>query len=197
MIIGCDLDGTICDNLPLLIEELNNFTGQVININDIKDYDVTKVYDLTREQFTQLMQQREANIIEKSPEIAGAARYFKQLVNEHQLHIITARNQMHEFCTRRWLEKHQFPYHGLHLLNSHDKVDICKELVVDVMVEDNYHNAVQLAAAGIEVILFNAPHNLHWPWPGKRCGNWDEIYSQLLLTAKLKNHKIYCAKLPE
>jgi hypothetical protein len=182
MIIGCDLDGTICDNLPLMIEELNNFTGQVVNINEIKDYNVTKVYDITKEQFWQLMREREADIIKKSAVIADADRYLQQLTGEHQLHIITARHEMHEQGTRRWLDKYQIPYHGLHLLNSHDKVAICKELAVDVMVEDNYNNAIQLANAGIKVILFNAPHNLNWPWSGMRCANWDEVYNQLLLT---------------
>lgn len=180
MIIGCDLDGTICDNLPLLIEELNNFTGQAVKLTDIKDYDITKTYDITREQFIQLMNEREAGIIEKSPVITDADRYLQQLALGNQVHIITARSEVHELDTRLWLDRYQFPFHGLHLLNSHDKVATCKELAVDVMVEDNYHNAVQLAAAGINVILFDAPHNLHWPWSGKRCSHWEEVYSLLI-----------------
>lgn len=180
MIIGCDLDGTICDNLPLLIEELNRYTGQNIGINDIKDYDVTKVFDITREQFIQLMNEREADIIAKAPVIEDAHSYLKKLANDHQVHIITARSEIYESITRHWLDRHQIPYHGLHLLNSHDKLASCKELAVDVMVEDNYYNAVQLAAAGIDVILFDAPHNLNRPWPGKRCSHWKELYQHII-----------------
>ncbi|MBM7855330.1 putative HAD superfamily protein [Desulfohalotomaculum tongense] len=180
MIIGCDLDGTICDNLPLLVDELNRFTGENIAMDDISEYDVTKVYNITREDFIQLMKEKEEKIIKKSPLIPGADKYLKKLAGEnHRIHIITARSPVLKEITSAWLNRCQIPYHGLHLLNSHDKVEICQRLAVDVMVEDNYNNAVQLAAAGIRVILFAAPHNQKWRWPGERCVWWRDIYKLL------------------
>ncbi|WP_031517976.1 5' nucleotidase, NT5C type [Desulfofalx alkaliphila] len=177
MIIGCDLDGTICDNLPLLVDALNRYTGQKILPDNIPEYDVCKVYKITREEFNQLMSQVELNMIEGSPLIPGADKYLRLLAAaKHQINIITARSPIYEEATRRWLNRHNLPYRGLYLLNSHDKVDICKQLGVDLVVEDNYHNAVQLSKAGFDVILFDAPHNLNWPWEGRRCGRWEEVY---------------------
>ncbi|MTI80259.1 MAG: hypothetical protein FH758_05155 [Firmicutes bacterium] len=177
MIIGCDLDGTVCDNLALLVDELNNFTGDKIKLEDISEYDVTKVYNITKEQFIQLMRQREEFIADKSPLIIEADTYLKKLADDkHKIHIITARSPKLKAVTSSWLNHYGLPFHGLHLLDSHDKVAICKSLGVDVMIEDNYNNAVQLAKAGINVILFDAPHNLNWNWEGERCSLWQEIY---------------------
>ncbi|MBO8137076.1 MAG: hypothetical protein H0Z40_02915 [Desulfotomaculum sp.] len=180
MIIGCDLDGIICDNLLLLIEELNTYTGEQIKINDVTDYDVTRIYNITREQFIQLMKEREEDICDKSPLMPGADKYLQKLASQgHQIHIITARSPRLGKITIKWLKRHKIPFHQLHMLNSHDKVETCQQLKVDVMVEDNYNNAVQLAEAGIKVILFNAPHNLKWKWTGPRCDNWNDLYKLL------------------
>ncbi len=179
MIIGCDLDGTICDNLPLLVDCLNKYTGKNITLEDIRQYDVTKTFPITRKQFISLMSEAEAEIITKAPLIKEADKYLQQLAGEHQIHIITARNPRLKELTAAWLKKYQLPYHGLHLLNSHDKVAICQKLAVDVIIEDNYHNALQLSAAGFKVILFNAPHNKHSPWVGPRCSSWREVYQTI------------------
>lgn len=181
MIIGCDLDGTICDNLGLLVDDLNKHTGKNIEIDCIPEYDVCKVYDITREEFVQLMIKYEPQMIANSPLIPKADVFLKKLAEaNHEIHVITARNPIYEEATRVWLDKYGIPYHGVHLLNSHDKVATCKELKVDIVVEDNYHNAIQLAEAGFEVILFNAPHNLNWPWHGKRCTHWEEVYHYMI-----------------
>lgn len=184
MIIGCDLDGTICDNLPLLVDALNKFTGQNTALSDIKRYDVTKIYPITREQFIDLMNQTEAEIIARSPLIKEADKYLNRLAAAHRIHIITARHPGLKDATAAWLKKYRLRYHGLHLLNSHDKAAACRRLAVDVMVEDNYRTALKLAEAGINVILFDAPHNTGRPWPGTRCSTWREVYQAVAAVQK-------------
>lgn len=180
MRIGIDLDGTVADNLELLVETMNRYSGKTICGEDIRQYSLCKTYNITPAEFFTLMEQEEPIIIQKSPEIPGARENLVRLVEEGwELHFITARNPNYRQITENWLREKQIPYHQLHLLNSHDKLEVCRELNVQCMVEDNINNAYQLSEGGVEVILFEAPHNRHWDWKGIRCETWDDIYASI------------------
>ncbi|MDO7785629.1 5' nucleotidase, NT5C type [Desulforamulus aquiferis] len=180
MKIGIDLDGTIADNLNLLVDTLNTHSGKKLLGDEIYQYNLCKVYSITEDDFINLMEQREEEIISTSPVIPYARRNIKQLVNDGwEVHIITARNPRYAEITEKWLHQQGIPYRGLHLLNSHDKLDVCKELKVRLMIEDNIHNGYQLATGGIDVILYDAPHNRFWPWKGTRCRTWNQVYNSI------------------
>ncbi|SHF18769.1 5' nucleotidase, NT5C type [Desulforamulus putei] len=183
MKIGIDLDGTIADNLELLVETLNCHCGKTLKGDEIYQYNLCKVYDISEDEFIALMDKKEEEIIQKSPVIPFARENIHRLVKDGwQVHIITARNPRYSAVTEKWLREHDIPYSGLHLLNSHHKVDICRELQVEFMIEDNVHNAYWLADGGIRVILYEAPHNRLWPWQGVRCNSWNDIYSSIQKT---------------
>lgn len=180
MKIGIDLDGTIADNLNLLVDTLNLHCGKALVGDEIYQYNLCKVYSISEAEFFSLMSEREEEIITTSPVIPFARRNIQQLVKEGwQVHIITARNPRYSNVTEKWLRQQNIPYSGLHLLDSHDKLEVCKELGVRLMIEDNIHNSYQLANDGINVILFNAPHNRFWPWKGIRCRSWNQIYKSV------------------
>lgn len=180
MRIGIDLDGTIADNLELLVETFNRHCGKTLKSDEIHQYSICKVYDICEEEFIQLMNKKEEEIIQKSPLIPYARENILQLVKDGwQVHIITARNPRYDSVTEKWLRDKGIPYSGLHLLNSHNKVDICKELKIKLMIEDNVHNAYQLENGGVPVILYEAPHNRLWPWKGIRCKSWNDIYASI------------------
>jgi len=178
--IGIDLDGTIADNLKLLVDTLNEHCGKNLVGEEIRQYNLCKTYCISESEFIDLMAAKEEEIIVKSPVIPCADNYIQQLVNEGwQVHIITARHPRYRSVTEKWLQDKGIPYSGLHLLNSHHKLAICQELGVSLMVEDNVHNAYQLDEGGVKVILFDAPHNRFWPWNGARCKTWREIYQRI------------------
>lgn len=181
MKIGIDLDGTVADNLELLVETLNHHCGKTLVGEEIRQYNLCKTYCITEEEFIKLMASKEEEIIVKSPLIPRAQEYIQKLVDKGwQVHIITARHPKYSQATRRWLRGKNIPYNGLHLLNSHNKLKICRELGVKMMVEDNVHNAYQLEEGGVPTILYEAPHNRCWPWSGIRCKNWGEIYRAII-----------------
>ncbi len=178
--IGIDLDGTVADNFDLLVDTFNAYCGKSLQGKDIKQYSLCKAYSISEQEFNELMDQKEERIITTSPLIPLAREKISQLVKEGwEVHIITARHPKYKVITENWLQKKGIPYTGLHLLNSHDKLDLCRELEVRCMVEDNIHNAYQLDDGGVNVILFEAPHNECWPWQGIRCHSWAEIYQTI------------------
>ncbi|MEW6697783.1 MAG: 5' nucleotidase, NT5C type [Bacillota bacterium] len=180
MKIGIDLDGTIADNLEILVETFNHHCGKALKGDEIYQYSICKVYDICEDEFIAVMDQKEEEIIKNSPVIPYARENICRLVKDGwQVHIITARNPRYSTVTEKWLRQQGIPYSGLHLLNSHHKVEICRDLKVELMIEDNVHNAYQLADGGIPVILYEAPHNRHWPWQGIRCTSWHDIYASI------------------
>lgn len=180
MKIGIDLDGTVADNFDLLVETFNGYCGKSLQGKDIKQYSLCKTYNITEQEFNDLMDQKEEGIIMASPLIPFVREKIHQLVKDGwEVHIITARHPKYKNITESWLQNKGIPYSGLHLLNSHDKLSLCKELKVRCMIEDNVHNAYQLADGGVNVILFEAPHNQCWPWQGIRCCSWEEIYHNI------------------
>ncbi|ABO51422.1 conserved hypothetical protein [Desulforamulus reducens MI-1] len=184
MRIGIDLDGTIADNLELLVQTMNHYCSKDLCGEEIYQYNLCEVYNIKEEQFIQLMEEKEEEIIIKSPIISFASESIHKLVLEGwEVHIITARSPRYQGATEKWLQEKEIPFTGLHLLDSHNKLEICQQLGVKLMVEDNIHNAYQLNGGGIPIILFDAPHNRHWPWQGIRCKSWQEIYSFV------KNHR--------
>ena len=180
MRIGIDLDGTVADNFDLLVDTFNAHCSKSLQGKDIMQYSLCKTYNISEQEFNKLMDQKEEGIITSSPLIPLAQEKINQLVEEGwEVHIITARNPKYKAITETWLQNKGIPYTGLHLLNSHDKLDLCRELEVRCMIEDNIHNAYQLADGGVNVILYEAPHNQCWPWQGIRCRSWTEIYQSI------------------
>lgn len=175
--IGVDLDGTVADNLPLLTETLNAYCGRELRCEDISQYDLSGVYGISEAEFCSLMGTKEEEIISRCPLIPQAREYVELLMRDgYEVHIITARHPGYKQITEQWLRDNGVPYSGLHLLNSHHKLDTCRELGISLMIEDNVHNAIQLERGGVKTILYTAPHNRLWPWNGSRCHNWQDIY---------------------
>ncbi|GAB6179560.1 hypothetical protein JCM14036_08790 [Desulfotomaculum defluvii] len=180
MKIGIDLDGTIADNLELLVEAMNRFCGKNLRGEEIYQYNLCKVYNISEAEFVKLMNEEEQKIISKSPLIPYARESIQDLVKQGwEVHIITARNPRYQKITESWLQDHNIPYKQLHLLNSHDKLAVCQQLRVKLMIEDNIHNAYQLHEGGVQVILFEAHHNRYWPWQGLRCTSWQDVYQTI------------------
>ena len=185
MRIGIDLDGTIADNLDLLVEAMNNHCGKNLCGQEIEQYSLCKTYNIGEAEFFQLMSIEEPKIIEKSPLIPSAQENIVKLEQDGwEIHIITARNPSYREITEKWLREKGIPYHELHMLNSHNKLAICQELNVEFMIEDNVHNAYTLSEGGIKVLLYGAPHNRLWDWNGIRCNTWQELHNIITKESK-------------
>lgn len=73
---------------------------------------------------------------------------------------VTRRNPRLKPLTQAWLDQHGFPSKPLiHVEENEPKSVRVRELGADVMVEDAPHEAEELAAAGLNVILIDRPYN--------------------------------------
>lgn len=80
--------------------------------------------------------------------------------------------------TRRWLELHGFPNHHnvYHVGRGGSKAKLCKELGVELFVDDAYHNFEELREAGVNVLLLDKPWNRDHNVYHRRIKNLNEIF---------------------
>ena len=86
----------------------------------------------------------------------------------------------HRICpiewTIEWLEKNQFPYAPVYYVNPNNtKVDIAKEIDLDVFVDDKYQTYVDMNKNGICCWLFDTPQNKKHNVGFKRIKNLDNL----------------------
>lgn len=123
-----------------------------------------------------------------TPPVPGSIEGVKSLKQKHQLYIVTARPEQFKHFALEWLSKY-FPnmFEEIHCTNQYlgigpkrTKGEVCKELGLDVFVEDALHNADDIANCGIPVLLFNTTWNqAEVKPPIIRVNSWDEIVKAL------------------
>ncbi|KAL1531246.1 hypothetical protein AAHA92_33945 [Salvia divinorum] len=128
--------------------------------------------------------------------IPGAREALVKLSDIYNLSIVTSRQNAIKDHTTEWIEKH-YPglFREIHFGNhfaldgkSRPKSDICKSLGAKVLIDDNPRYAVECAAVGIKVLLFDYENSYPWcktehaahqhPLVTK-VHNWEEVEQQL------------------
>ena len=79
--------------------------------------------------------------------------------------------------TMRWLDKHKFPAVPVHTVgHNQSKVEVLKNAMVDLFVDDRYENFIELTNAGICCFLFDAPHNRRYDVGYKRIQSLKDLF---------------------
>lgn len=172
---GIDIDGTVTCPTSLL-PFINKGFGLNITLEDVKEYDLTKVVNVPEETFAQWFIENEPIIYEESPIAPGAEKVLNTWKKDHELFFISARGTHLLDNTKKWFNKKGLTFHHIELLGTHDKVATAKRHHVDIFLEDKHDNAVMIhEECHIPVLLFNTPYNQD-PIPKGvvRVNNWTE-----------------------
>ena len=113
--------------------------------------------------------------------IEGSRKIVGQLVEKHEVHLITSRPEKAHQVTRDWLAKNGIRYTSLQM--AHDFNDkIQKMCMYDIVIEDELEVARVIESKGVPVILFDYP----WNRIGqriKRVKDWQEAVEQIELAS--------------
>lgn len=188
---GIDIDGTVtCPSS--LIPYLNKAFHLNISLNDVKQYDLTHLVDISEEDFAKWFAESEPVIYAESPLAEGAKDVLKKWEDEHELYFISARGSHLLEVTEKWFLKHALSFHHIDLIGTHYKVEAVKKYNVDIFFEDKHDNAVMIhEECNIPVLLFDTPYNQD-PIPTGviRVKNWIEAgqwVEKWLQEEKVKN----------
>lgn len=168
MRIGIDMDDTICSTRESLIKYQNIFIKEKnISFDILWNNNNFKVEFLNK-----YLKDVYVNAKVKD----NCIKVLNELSRDNELYIITARttNFIDNIIEviKNYLDSNNIKVDGIYI-NGKDKVDICIQNKIDVMIDDSYYNYERLVNNGINAILFDE-HN-RYQNINKRISNWNEL----------------------
>jgi len=171
MTIGIDIDEVTANQMESLLTFFYRTTGTRLRASDFHTYNWWEVWGGTREEAIKVYYEfSESPYFEDMVPIKDAIDSINQIREKLQVYMITSRPLTHTKKTEDWLTKYFGENHPPVVYSSdffsknnkgkaRTKVEICQELGIDTIVEDNGEYALNCAEAGIKAILFDRPWN--------------------------------------
>lgn len=111
--------------------------------------------------------------------VKNVQSFLTRLRERFEIDLATSRPQEGREDTRKWLRKHDIPYHDLHFVKNGEKHLI--ERGFEIAVDDDREQAYAFFAKGVRTFLLAHPWNEIGPRsPLIRVMNWEELTSKLL-----------------
>lgn len=189
MLIGVDYDEVVAELLEGLLVHYNKKHGTNFRKSDFHSYNFWEVWGGTIEDAKKEVFDFYANpMFENIRPIEGSQIITKIISKKHDLVIITSRPDKIRNESRQWLKKY-FPgrFSGVYFtndwgFNGHKmkKSGLCKELGVDMLIDDSLSYAKDCASCGTKVLLYNQPWNQSNGLPDsvKRVNSWYDILKE-------------------
>jgi uncharacterized HAD superfamily protein len=188
MRIGIDLDDTVFEFARTLLNEYELAFGKKIEFETVFSYKFWEVFQLTKEEMIDFFQRVVTKSFNENLALCEQSKEsIHLLAKNNKLYFITSR--IAREGTIESLRKH-FPDIDFEIVfsgNAHlqttekTKADICKELNIDVMIEDDKEYAKECSEKGIKVLLLDKPWNRGCKNNENiiRIKNWGEIVDKL------------------
>ncbi|MEK6848782.1 MAG: hypothetical protein AABX65_04080 [Nanoarchaeota archaeon] len=193
MKIGVDLDDVLADTWNETRKFLNRRFGKNLTNKDFNDFGLAKTYGVSNDEVRKAFADAFNNGLYLNAKlIKGAVSGIGRLEDGNELYIITSRPRYIEGDTYSWVEKNfpskfkevRFSSHTTDLKEDTEKetkAEICKELGVLLMIDDNLDNLEECARAGVKGIVLDLDGNYNWnhrerePDGVERAFSWKEI----------------------
>ncbi len=194
-VVALDIDDVLLNTMSALFGYYNKVYGTSLTEQHYytKDVDALGVSDYAEAaaRFEDYLTSTEFKEITPLPEAVSA---IKDLNQYFAFIAVTSRPFLMQEATASWLEEHFGPaisqVRFTHFImtarkdrpkEALSKIDVCKEINAQYMIEDHLYHAVPVAEAGIKVFLINQPWNQTdvLPVHAKRVAGWKDIERQL------------------
>ena len=183
MLIGLDLDGVVCDLGPGVAARIAQRFGVASHPDTWRTYDLRLLrLGLPEAPFQAFIEELfgDPSLYDSAPVAAGASHGVARLREAGwQLVGITARPRHLTEVTRSWLRRHGLALDAVHHTEVGAKAEVAARLGVAVAVEDNPHEAEQLADV-CESWLLDRPYNRDYRLErARRLQSWDDAVGRL------------------
>lgn len=191
MKIGIDIDGVLEDVEQFQIEYGSKYFYEKYkkNIANPKGYSIKDIFNITQKLDDEFWREHI-----KEYAIEGKAREFANEVIEklkqdgNEIYIITSRTsdltwidlleKEMEDIVKKWLKKNNIYYDKI-IFSPEDKLNICLENDIDLMIEDKVENINKISTK-IPVICFDARYNQECKgFNITRVYSWYDIYAKI------------------
>lgn len=189
MKIGIDIDGVLTDEQRYVLDYGSAYFAQNNIQYKIHDdiYDSKEIFEVSEDAYDAFWKEHIFDYSENINIRPFASNIIKRLVEENnEIYIITSRsyttyeneNKLKmQRVVKEWLKRNKIKYNDI--IFSREKDKICKELNIDVMIEDKPEN-VDKISKDIPVICFNVEYNKKCE--GKniyRAYSWYDVYNKI------------------
>lgn len=186
MKIGIDLDEVLADFLTALIKFHNDKYDTAFERHQFHSYRVFEIWGGTQEESDrEIFEFYNTNYFKEIKPVPNAIENIDFLCKDHELAIITSRQNDIAEKTLDWINKHfENKFKGVYFTNQHShsgksikKSAVCGSIGANLIIEDYLDYATECAQAGKEVLLFDCPWNKTRALPEKvsRVYSWNEI----------------------
>lgn len=169
MRIGIDIDGVLVDLVKFVADYGSKFCYEnKIQYTVKKDeYNEAEALGITNEQAEKFWNTYLTFYAQKYPARDFAAEVIKKLKQNHEIYIITARNEeglpketygKMQDMVKRWLLDNKIEYDKL-IFTEENKLTTCIENKIDTMIDDAPHNVKEISTR-IPVLCFDNPYNV-------------------------------------
>lgn len=189
MKIGIDIDGVLTDFEKWQLDVGSKFFLKYNKNVVVPDgYDSGVVFNATKEMDSEFWSNYLYDYAQNEPARKFSSEVIDKLRNKgYEIYIITARyltdknddlgNEMRKIV-KEWLKSNKINYDKI-IFSPEDKLEICKENSIGIMIEDKVENINNISKI-IPVICFNAGYNKMCS--GKnifRAYSWYDVYYQI------------------
>ena len=185
MVIGIDMDDTICSTNELIVETADKYDKEVLGGTGIKDelaYEFTKMMGWPEEMKGKFFRDR-LEFIMGNAEIKPSAREVINKLHDEGCKIIIISFRKDKYLTDPykltvdWLKANGVHYDKVYV-NTGTKTDECIENGVNLFIDDKESHCEDVSKVGIDVLLFTNQYN-HDETRFKRVDNWDQVYDYI------------------
>ncbi len=175
MKIGIDIDDTTLVFFENFCKFYNQKTGKSYAREDLISFHFWNVFNITREEAIRFVEEfHQSDEFNQILPMENAIDSIKSLMEKNEVYFITARPKEFKSKTLAWLDMYfpNFDYKLIFTGHFHDskaklKGQICKELGIEILIDDNFEYCIDCVNNGVKAILFNQPWN--------QSSNHDEI----------------------
>lgn len=173
--ICIDIDGTITSPYHF-IPYLNDICQKNITEEECITLDWKELYNQDMEDILKKLHNEYIHVYKEAELVENVKETLEELKINNNLYFVTARSEILTDITKEWLIEKGIHNIDVHLLGSDYKIEKAKELNCNLFLEDNPDNAIQIANAGIDVILMDANYNKEINHERiTRVKNWNEV----------------------
>lgn len=187
MKIGIDIDEVLTEFVRGYLEIYEKKYGKKARFEDIFSYNLWESLNITKEEAIILGDELyESELFRNIETVEGAVNAINFLGEKNEIFFITSRPEKIRSKTEEFLKKHfsfkyDLIYSGDFWGGKKTKAEVCSELGVDFMVEDNEKYSKEIANKGIRVFMLDKPWNKSCE-PREnlfRVNKWQEILERL------------------
>lgn len=166
--IGVDFDDVLFDFNAQYVDHHNRLYGTDMTRDRINNYMMEKVWNMPIEEiFPRIEKFYNSDDHDASAPVFGAKEALEKMSQKYHVTVVTSRPDSMKERTMHWLERHFGGLiHDIHFTNQfmgtgkkRSKSEVCNELGINLFIEDAPIYSLNIAKAGIPVLLLDTPWN--------------------------------------